>query len=124
MVLTFDANGGGSFMTGDLNMKLARESTSTLSALNLPWYFEKEPDDYFYLAGSMNWSPIMSLNATLPTSMKRTVTFSLSFTNKVYASPHNVLSVKAALRAIQFRSTIIGQGSILISLSIQGEHDS
>ena len=68
MVLTFNANGGGSFMTGDLNMKLVRESTSTLSSLNLPWYFEREPDDYFYLAGSMNWSPIMSLNATLPTS--------------------------------------------------------
>ena len=69
MVLTFDANGGGSFMTGDLTTKLSRDSTSSLSALNLPWYFEKEPDGHFYLAGSMGWSPVMSLNATLPTSI-------------------------------------------------------
>lgn len=68
MVLHFDANGGGSFMTGDLTVKVSRETTSTLSALNLPWYFEREPDPHFYLAGSMDWSTTLSLNATLPTS--------------------------------------------------------
>jgi hypothetical protein len=68
MVITFDANGGGSFMTGDLTIKISREATSTLSALNLPWYFERDQDPYYFLAGSTEWSPVLSLNATLPTS--------------------------------------------------------
>jgi hypothetical protein len=67
MVLTFDANGAGAFMTGDLTVKVSREPASTLSALNLPWYFETEPDPHFYLAGTMSWSTVLSLNATLPT---------------------------------------------------------
>ena len=76
MVLTFGVDGGGSFMTGDLTVKVSRETTSTLSALNLPWYFEREPDPHFYLAGSMHWSPALSLNATLPTSAPFHVKFS------------------------------------------------
>ena len=68
MTLTFDANGGGSFMTGDLLTKISHETTSSLSALNLPWYFESEPDPVFYLAGTTDWSPVVSLNATLSTS--------------------------------------------------------
>ena len=121
MVLTFNANGGGSFMTGDLAIKISRESTSTLSALNLPWYFEKEPDPFFYLSGSMHWSPILSLNATLPTSTPVHVHYliSLPYTQALRVS----VAVKAAVRAIQYRSTVIGQSSISISLFIQGECD-
>lgn len=121
MVLTFDANGGGSFMTGDLATKISRESTSTLSALNLPWFFEKEPDPYFYLSGSMHWSPILSLNATLPTStlVHAHYLISLPYTQALRVS----VAVKAAVRAIQYRSTVIGQSYISISLFIQGECD-
>jgi hypothetical protein len=121
MVLTFDANGGGSFMTGDLATKISRESTSTLSALNLPWYFEKEPDPHFYLSGSMHWSPILSLNATLPTStlVHAHYLISLPYTQALRVS----VAVKAAVRAIQYRSTVIGQSYISISLFIQGECD-
>ena len=68
MTLIFDANGAGLFMTGNLLTKISHEATSSLSALNLPWYFESEQDPLFYLAGSMDWSPVVSLNATLPTS--------------------------------------------------------
>jgi hypothetical protein len=121
MVLTFNANGGGSFMTGDVGITVSREPTSTLSALNLPWYFEKEPDPHFYLSGSMDWSPILSLNATLPTStlLHVFVLISLSHTQVLRVS----VAVKAAMRAIQYRSTVIGQSSMSISLFIQGECD-
>jgi hypothetical protein len=121
MVLTFGADGGGSFMTGDLTVKVSRETTSTLSALNLPWYFEREPDPHFYLAGSTHWSTALSLNATLPTSAPFYVKFSSS---RVLPLLHpNFSPVKAALRAIQFRSTAIGQFTMTMSLSIQGEHE-
>ena len=108
-------------MTGDLTTKISRESTSTLSALNLPWYFEKEPDPHFYLSGSMHWSPILSLNATLPTStlVHAHYLISLPYTQALRVS----VAVKAAVRAIQYRSTVIGQSSISISLFIQGECD-
>ena len=123
MVLTFDVNGGGSFMTGDLTVKLSRETTTMLSALNLPWYFEKEADPHFYLAGSMHWSTTLSLNATLPTSALFLFSFHQAEGFILQPSSSHSFSVKAALRAIRFRSSAIGQFSMLISLSIQGEHD-
>ena len=52
--------------------------------------------------------------------------FALTFTSKhkFHIFPDYFHSVKAAVRAIQFRSTLIGQGSMLITLSIQGDFQS